>query len=201
MSYNGCNISNYSRINPNTGAGFILSRLATRNMTKREVYEGTHYKYWKPGYHSSIWAKLLEDKLIAPWDGFMDVSNSASPYAFCPWKAKTHIRAKGRIEANGKYTVRYFITDLGKQTLAKMNERLAKIIEDKKEFCKRNGIQFGTGKTLPTVKEFDEKIGPVSLLAVSDGKAALDKLDHFDPDLAAKLDSVIRELQEIRASL
>ena len=71
----------------------------------------------------------------------------------------------------------------------------------KQEFCARNGIQFGTGKKLPTVKEFDEAVGPVGLLAVSDGKTALDKLEHFDPSLAERLDNVIRELQEIRASL
>lgn len=231
MAYNGCKIRNYSRINPNTGAGFILSRLATRNMTKREVYEGTHYGHWTPGYHSSIWAKLLEDGLIMPWNGFMDVSNSASPYAAYPWKAKTHIRAKGHIEAHGKYIVRYFITDLGKQTLAKMNERLDKIRENKKEFCTRNGIQFGTGKllkkmTTPELRnayaaaameadranangEFEaEKIAAAKsetyakeIQRRNSGKAVLDKLEHFDPSLAERLDNIIRELQEIRASL
>ena len=183
MSYNGCKIKDYSRINPNTGAGFILSRLAlSRNMTKREVYEGTRYGHWTPGHHSSIWAKLLEDGLVSPWDGFVDVKKHSSPYFF--GGRRGHVRAKGRIEANGKYTVRYFITELGKQTLAKMNERLAKIREDKKEFCARNGIQFGMGKTLPTVEEFDEKVGPVGLLTVTE-----------------QLDNIIRELQELRDSL
>ena len=185
MSYNGCKIRNYSRINPDTGAGFILSRLKTLGpfaATKRQVYERTRYGHWTPGYHSSIWAKLLEDGLIASWDGFMDVKNQSNIY--CSWRPKTTVRAKGHIEANGKYKVLYFITVLGEKTLNAMNERLAKIREDKKEFCKRNGIQFGTGKSLPTVKEFDEKVGPVGLLTV-----------------AEQLDNIIRDLQELRDSL
>ena len=159
MSYNGCKIKDYSRINPNTGTGFILSRLANSAhsffMTRREVYEGTHYaKRFGPGYHSSIWAKLLEDGLIE------------------------------RVGCSPREGVFYFITERGLKVLKDMNARLDAIKKEKQEFCKHNGIQFGTGKKLPTVEEFDEKIGPVCLLTVTE-----------------KLDNVIRELQEIRVAL
>ena len=200
MSYNSCKISDYSRINPNSGAGFILSRLATRNMTKREVYEGTRYGEWRPGYHSSIWAKLLEDGLIMPWNGFMDVK---IPDSY--WNLKHNrkgIRAKG-VGPGKNYHVWYFITELGKKTLAEMNARLDAVKKQKQEFCARNGIQFGTGKTLPCPfpSTYATNTAVNETRTPDDGKAALDKLEHFNPELAAKIDDVIRELQEIRMML
>lgn len=207
MSANSCKIKDYSRINPNTGAGFILKRLYEMNggrggvMTKREVYEGTHYGHWMPGYHSSIWAKLLEDGLISPWNGFMDVSKSASPYVFSPW-TKAHVRAKGA--GSGKnYTVRYFITELGQKVLNDMNARRAAVKKSKQEFCARNGVQFGTDKSLPCPLPYTHATNaPVDPMRTPEsGPKALDKLECFEPGLAERLDNIIRELQEIRYAL
>ena len=112
MSYNGAHIVNYTHINSRTGSGFILSRLRTAltGLTKRDVYDGTRYGKWVEGYHSSLWAKLLDDGLIIADGGRQRV---AIPYNM--WHSlrtgedSTTLRAMGcRGDAP-----RYFITDKG----------------------------------------------------------------------------------------
>lgn len=118
MSYNGCNIINYSRINPHTGSGFILYRLLDGPMTKRAVYEGTRYGKWTPGYHSSIWAKLLDDGLIAADGGRIEVN---IPMIWHVFSSRSHstLRACGKRGAPI-----YNITDKGMKVLGDMFTRL-----------------------------------------------------------------------------
>ena len=117
MSYNSANIVNYSRINPYTGSGFILRRLFENGpMTKRAVYEGTCYVEWVDGYHSSLWAKLLDDELIATDDRI----KVPVPRRVWSWRidGRYTLRAKGK----GRIPV-YHITEKGKHILAEMLDR------------------------------------------------------------------------------
>jgi len=118
MAYNGAKISDYSRINPVSGTGFILTRLAkvlNSGMTRKEVYEGTRYKHYTPGYHSSIWAKLLEDELIRSDGGFMLVKHSISP-----WNRYSNGRCY-RAKSLWKGTApTYFITEKGMKVFVEM---------------------------------------------------------------------------------
>lgn len=113
MSANSAHIVNYSRINPYTGSGFILTRLFENGpMSKRAVYDGTRYGKWVPGYHSSLWAKLLDDELIAADGGRIAVKCPK-----CYWQVKSHstVRAAGK----GRIPV-YHITEKGKLIYAEM---------------------------------------------------------------------------------
>ena len=117
MSYNGAHIRNYSRINPHTGSGFILMRLFEDGpMTKRAVYEGSRYGKWVDGYHSSLWAKLLDDELIVT-DDRIEVCIPRHVYS---WKigGRYTLRAQGK----GRVPV-YHITEKGKKILAEMLDR------------------------------------------------------------------------------
>lgn len=114
MSTNSAHIVNYSRINPDSGSGFILRRLFEYGpMTKRAVYLATaRYVTWVPGYHSSLWAKLLDDGLI--------VADGGRAHVSCPrsyWRCKEHstLRAFGKSCAPV-----YSITEKGKRIYAEM---------------------------------------------------------------------------------
>ena len=104
MSFNSCKISDYSRIIPTRGTGYILTNLADFGpSTKRRVYENsiTYPHGWRPGFHSSIWAKLLEDGLIASDGGCREVRNWDGQYysmrAFGKHRAPIyHLTRKGR---------------------------------------------------------------------------------------------------------
>jgi len=81
-------------------------------MSKRAVYEGTWYGKWVDGYHSSIWAKLLDDELIVADGGRIEVKNAPPWYGY-PRGTTSRARGKGR-------TPIYHITDKGKHILAEM---------------------------------------------------------------------------------
>lgn len=118
----GYSCKDFSRINPNSGLGFILTRLAMfPDSTRAEVYRDSPYysKYFGPGYHSAIWAWALENGLIA--------SNGGDEWVICGnsyYYQNQHIakRALGKSE-NGKYVVRYRLTDYGRSILNKMTDR------------------------------------------------------------------------------
>lgn len=119
MAYNGAKIVDYSRINPETGSGFILKRLASvphTGMTRKEVYKETRYGHYTPGYHSSLWAKLMEDGLVEPDGGFKTVKCTASY-----WSHTDHCdRAQS---AWKKCAPTYFITDEGMKLFKEMMQR------------------------------------------------------------------------------
>ena len=118
MSYNGANIRNYSRIRPTRGTGFILTRLAERPQTKREVYTNSTYGRWTPGYHSSIWAKLLDDGLVEADGGRGEVR---IPYSVYSWKIDGRITY--RAYGTGRNAPIYTLTAKGREVLEEMNDR------------------------------------------------------------------------------
>lgn len=199
MSYNGCKIRDYSHINPNTGAGFILTRLAAGDMTKREVYEETHYaRRFGPGYHSSIWAKLLEDGLIESDGGFKIVKNGQAG-GFNRWRSFTFKRAK----SVGGRTPIYRLTVKGRKTFFEMMERATENYMKKK--------LFGNSKTVagPRPEEWreDDFLEPgetkeewaarngVTLTEVPPGPAGREF------NAKQKLDAIINDLMDLRDSL
>lgn len=154
----------YKRIVPNRGCGFILKRIYEltgrehcANPRKIDVYLGTPW-YKRPGFASLLWGAMIRDGLIESDDGLQ---------AYEPYRGYFHRggkyymhRAAGHYEKGGNYTVRYHLTAIGRGVLFDMMDRVNKIREEKKAFCERNGIEFGTGRTLNTVgsvAEFDAK--------------------------------------------
>lgn len=56
--------TNCSRMNLAKGCGFILARLFFGCMSREEVYEGTCYHHYKPGFHSMCWSFLLNQGMV-----------------------------------------------------------------------------------------------------------------------------------------
>lgn len=161
----------YTKIVPERGCGFILKRIYDltenpnmprgsycKNPTKQDVYCGTSWAN-RPGFASVLWGALIADRLIESDDGKIIYK----PYrGYFSWQHKPFekLRAKGHYEAGNGYTVRYHLTPKGRGVLFDMMARVNKIREEKKAFCERNGIEFGTGRTLNTVgsvAEYDAK--------------------------------------------
>jgi len=126
MAYNGAKIVDYSRINPETGCGFILRRLADvphTGMTRKEVYKETRYGHYTPGYHSSLWAKLMEDGLVEPDGGFKRVK--------CPPSYWSHTDSCDRAQSAWKKCApTYFITNEGMNVFKKMMQKYSPKKED-----------------------------------------------------------------------
>lgn len=163
------NPTTYKRITPERGCGFILKRIydLTENPkmprgsyaahpTKEDVYLGTPW-YHRPGFASLLWSSLLEDGLIASDNGMEEYDGNLSRFSS---RSKRYARAYGHYEFGRGWTVRYHLTDKGRGILYDMMARVNKVREEKKAFCERNGIEFGTGRVLNTVgsvAEFDAK--------------------------------------------
>ena len=113
----------FSRINPKRGLGFILAALERNpKATRREVYATSpHYAdRYTEGYHSAIWAWALEGGLIKSVDGDVWV---CLPDNCWHWKKdRLAKRAIGHSE-NGKYVVRYELTNLGRNLTHSMRRR------------------------------------------------------------------------------
>ena len=186
----------YKRITPKNGCGFILKRIYDLTydnqcgdpVTKKEVYAGSKWEgREKHGFASLLWSALLKDGLICSVDGMAEYE----PYhGFRYMNGRNlfykKLRAKGHIE-KGKYTVRYHISANGMGVLFDMMARVNKIREEKKTFCERNGIEFGTGKTLNTVG------------SVAEYDAKKDEERNFK--IKQKLDVIINDLMDLRDSL
>lgn len=154
----------YKRITPDRGCGFILKSIyelteapgliAPQCPTKKDVYFGTRW-YKRPGFASLLWSALIKNGLIESNGGIQN-------YKYHGWyssKDKISYRAMGSYEFGRGYTVRYHLTPKGRGVLYDMMDRYNKI-RKKKEYCKRNGIEFGAGRSLNTVgsvAEFDAK--------------------------------------------
>ena len=188
----------YKRINPKNGCGFILKRIADltenanlprgmycKSPTKQDVYLGTPWAN-RPGYASILWSSLISDGLIASDDG----KTEYEPYRgfhYMNGQPYKKLRANGHYEDSLGWTVRYHLTPKGRGVLYDMMDRVNKIREEKKAFCERNGIEFGTGKTLNTigsVAEYDAK-----------------KDEERDFKIKQNLDAIINDLMDLRDSL
>ena len=161
----------YTKIVPERGCGFILKRIydLTENPkmprgsyaahpTKEDVYLGTQW-YHRPGFGSLLWRSLVRDGLIESDDGSMEYRPQGSFYHRYPG-GTVFDRAAGHYQFGRGYTVRYHLTAKGRGVLYDMMARVNKVREEKKAFCERNGIEFGTGRALNTVgsvAEFDAK--------------------------------------------
>ena len=161
----------YTKIVPERGCGFILKRIYDltenhnsprgsycKNPTKQDVYCGTSWAN-RPGFASVLWGALIADRLIESDDGKITYKPYRG-YFSLQHKPFEKLRAKGHYEAGNGYTVRYHLTPKGRGILFDMMARVNKIREEKKAFCERNGIEFGTGRTLNTVgsvAEYDAK--------------------------------------------
>ena len=154
----------YKRIRPDFGSGFILKRIYELTEDpgrerfawprKKDVYLGTPW-YNRPGSASLLWSSLIKDGLIESSGGMQEYT-----YGGFYKNPRIGTRAAGRYAYGIGYTVRYHLTPKGRGILFDMMARVNKIREDKKEFCKRNGIEFGTGRVLNTVgsvAEYDAK--------------------------------------------
>lgn len=140
----------YKRIRPDFGSGFILKRIYELTEApgrerfawprKKDVYLGTPW-YNRPGFASLLWSSLIKDGLIKSNGGMQK-------YTYCSFYKNPRIgtRAAGRYAYGIRYTVRYHLTPKGRGVLFDMMDRYNKICKEKKAFCERNGIQFGTGK-------------------------------------------------------
>lgn len=191
----------YKRITPDRGCGFILKRIYDltenpnmprgtycKNPTKQDIYCGTSWAN-RPGFASLLWGSLIKDGLIEPNGGVQE-------YKYYSFFNHSHVwmRAAGHYEAGNGYTVRYHLTPKGRGILFDMMARVNKIREEKKAFCERNGIEFGTGKTLNTVgsvaeydAQKDEEVPP--------GPA------EREFNVKQKLDAIINDLMDLRDSL
>lgn len=156
----------YTKIVPERGCGFILKRIYEMTEDpklphgvgsyprKKDVYLGTPW-YNRPGFASLLWSSLIKDGLIESNGGMQEYKY----YKFYK-RPSVGTRAAGRYAYGIGYTVRYHLTPKGRSVLFDMMARVNKIREEKKTFCERNGIEFGTGKTLNTVgsvAEYDAK--------------------------------------------
>lgn len=140
----------YKRIRPDFGSGFILKRIYELTEApgrerfawprKKDVYLGTPW-YNRPSFASLLWSSLIKDGLIESNGGMQE-------YTYCSFYKNPRIgtRAAGRYAYGIGYTVRYHLTPKGRGVLFDMMDRYNKICKEKKAFCERNGIQFGTGK-------------------------------------------------------
>ena len=145
----------YKRITPDRGCGFILKRIyelteapgreGRADPRKIDVYLGTPW-YKRPGFASLLWSSLIKDGLI-------ETNGGTQEYKYYSFYKHPHVgtRAAGRYAHGIGYTVRYHLTPKGRGILFDMMDRVNKIREEKKAFCERNGIEFGTGRVLNTV--------------------------------------------------
>lgn len=148
----------YTKIVPERGCGFILKRIYDltenpnmphgtycKNPTKQDIYCGTSWAN-RPGFASVLWGSLIKNGLIESNGGMQE-------YKYYSFYKHPHVgtRATGHYEAGNGYTVRYHLTPKGRGVLYDMMARVNKIREEKKAFCERNGIEFGTGRVLNTV--------------------------------------------------
>lgn len=142
----------YKRITPNRGCGFILKRIyeLSAHPRKIDVYLSTPW-YKRPGFASLLWGAMIRDGLIESDDGLQ----AYEPYrGYFHRSGKYHMhRAAGHYEQGRGYTVRYHLTDKGRRVYEEMMARVNTIREEKKAFCERNGIEFGTGKTVAAPKK------------------------------------------------
>lgn len=149
----------YNRIVPERGCGFILKRIyeleeAPMDPRKQDVYFGTKWAN-RPGFASLLWSALVKDGLIESNGGMRE-------YKYYKFYKRPDVgtRATGHYAPGIGYTVRYHLTPKGRGILYDMMARVNKIREEKKAFCERNGIEFGTGRVLNTVgsvAEYDAK--------------------------------------------
>lgn len=147
----------YKKIVPERGCGFILKRIYELTEApgcerfawprKIDVYLGTPW-YNRPGFASLLWSSLVKDGLIESDGGMQE-------YKCCSFFKRSHIgtRAAGHYAHGIGYTVRYHLTPKGRGVLFDMMERRVLQKADKMAFCERNGIEFGTGKTVAAPKK------------------------------------------------
>lgn len=157
----------YKRITPDRGCGFILNRIwdltedttntfppslpAGPHPTKQDIYRGTKWAN-RPGFASLLWSSLVADGLIESDDGSMEYRPLRR--GFHHYSIGTMFeRAGGHYEAGNGYTVRYHLTPKGRDILIDMMERRVLQKAAKQAFCERNGIEFGTGKTVAAPKK------------------------------------------------
>ena len=117
------------------------------NPTKQDVYRGTKWAN-RPGFASLLWSSLIKDGLIESNGGVREYKY----YKFYK-RSSVGTRAVGRCEAGNGYTVRYHLTSKGRGILIDMMERRVLRKAEKQAFCERNGIEFGTGKTVAAPKK------------------------------------------------
>lgn len=193
----------YKKIVPDRGCGFILKRIwdLTEDLTntfppslptgphptKQDIYRGTPWAN-RPGFASCLWSALVADGLIESDDGAQKYQPFRG-YFSMDNKPYEKLRAKGHYEAGNGYTVRYHLTPKGRDILIDMMERRVLQKAAKQDFCERNGIEFGTGKTL-----------------VRSTKPALaadlvNEKQKSQFDLKQKLDAIINELMDLRDSI
>ena len=138
----------YKRITPDRGCGFILKRIwdlmkdpentypdfdpTNPHPTKKDIYRGTKWEN-RPGFASLLWGALLEDGLIASDDGMVEYNGCQSHGSR---QYRRYSRANGHFE-NGKFTVRYHLTEKGDGVLREMlDHRMEKkIVAAKKAFA------------------------------------------------------------------
>lgn len=153
----------YKRITPDRGCGFILQRIweltedptntfppsipTGPHPTKQDVYRGTKWAN-RPGFASLLWSSLIKDGLIESDGGTQE-------YKCYSFFKRSHVgtRAAGHYSPGIGYTVRYHLTPKGRGILIDMMERRVLQKADKMAFCERNGIEFGTGKTVAAPKK------------------------------------------------
>jgi len=180
----------YKRITPKNGCGFILARLAEHDdprfagLTKEDIYLGTKW-YHRPGFASVLWTALLEDGLIESEDGMAEYDGN---YSCFQRRGKKYARANGHYEFGRGWTVRYRLTDKGRRIYEEMMARVNKVLEDKKEFCKRNGIEFGTGKTIHNAVYERDLFADMSKYTDDFLKGALEAAIKYDETIDSKLE-------------
>lgn len=215
----GYSCKDFTRISPTRGIGFILTRLAMfPDSTRTEVYRDSPYysKYFGPGYHSAIWAWALENHLIASNGG--DEWVKSCPFFCCHEQLSK--RAMGKFE-NGKYTVRYRLTDYGRSILNKMTDRrgMPRFTEVNRptpppvRVPETKPIQDMTFSVLheayaKAAMEADRANANAEFSAEERASAKADQIAkeinrrekiRFSPEeLRNKIDNAIRELQELR---
>lgn len=153
----------YNRITPDRGCGFILQRIweltedptntfppslpTGPHPTKQDVYRGTKWAN-RPSFASLLWSSLIKDGLI-------ESNGGTQEYKYYKFYKRSSVgtRAAGRYEAGNGYTVRYHLTPKGRGILIDMMERRVLQKAAKQAFCERNGIEFGTGKTVAAPKK------------------------------------------------
>ena len=108
-SHNVC--TNFSRIKPDRGTGFILMQLFNRGpLTRKEIFNGSKYGEYRPGFLSTCFTDMMEKGLIEVVNGSMYeycINN------YCTGKIKLAYRAHG---AHGKPPI-YDLTRAGRDLI------------------------------------------------------------------------------------